>query len=113
MKPEHLAAAKSIFANTNIQISADGQCHLGAVLGTHSFTEAYVTQKVATWTAEVSTLASIAATRPHTAYCSFTHGMVGCWMHVMRTIPDIGPLFQPLKDAAYSLSYWSWSLLNQ
>ena len=68
MKPEHLAAAKSIFANINIQITVNGQCHLGAALGTHSFTEAYVTQQVATWTAEVSTLASIAVTMPHAAY---------------------------------------------
>ena len=56
---------------------------------------------MATWTAEVSTLANIAATRPHAAYCAFTHGMVGRWMYVMRTIPDIGPLFQPLEDAIY------------
>ena len=27
--------------------------------------------------------------------------MIGRWMYVMRTIPDIGPLFKPLKDAIY------------
>ena len=52
-------------------------------------------------TAEVSTLASIAATRSHSAYCAFSHGIVGRWMYVMRTIPDIGPPFQPLEDAIY------------
>ena len=58
-------------------------------------------QKVAAWTAEVSALAVVAATRPHTAYCAFTHGMIGRWIYtyVMRTVPNIGPLFQPLEDA--------------
>ena len=100
VKPEHLAAAESIFARTNIQITAQGQKHLGAALGTHSFTEAYVSQKVATWIAEVTVLANVASTRPHAAYCAFTHGMIGRWMYVMRTIPDISPLFKPL-DAIY------------
>ena len=90
-----------IFANTNIQITAQGQRHLGAALGTRSFTEAYVSQKVATWTAEVTVLASVASTRPHVAYCAFTHGMIGRWMYVMRTIPDISPLLKPLEDAIY------------
>ena len=101
VKPEHLAAAESIFASTSIQITAQGQRHLGAALGTRSFTEAYVTQKVATWTAEVTALAGVASTRPHAAYCAFTHGMIGHWMYVMRTIPDISPLFKPLEDAIY------------
>ena len=77
VKSEHLTAAESIFASTSIQITAQGQRHLGAALGTRSFTEAYVTQKVATWTAEVTALAGVASTRPHAAYCAFTHGMIG------------------------------------
>ena len=55
--------------------------------------------KVCTWTAEVSSFASIAANRPHAAYCAFTHGMIGRWVYIMRTIPDVGLLFQPLEDA--------------
>ena len=47
VKPEHLANAHSIFADTNIQVAAGGQRHLGAALGSHSFTKEYVTQKVA------------------------------------------------------------------
>ena len=99
MKPEHLANAQSIFVDTNIQVTARGQRHLGAALGSRSFAEEYVAQKVAAWTAEVSALAVVAATRPHAAYCAFTHGMIGRWIYVMRTIPNIGPLFQPLEDA--------------
>ena len=54
-----------------------------------------------TWTAEVTALAGVASTRPHAAYCAFTHSMIGRWMYVMRTIPDISPLFKPLEDAIY------------
>ena len=82
-----------LFADTDIQVTARGQCHLGAALGSRSFAEEYVTQKVPDLTAEVSTLAAVADTRPHAAYCAFTHGMTGCWIYVMRTIPNIGPLF--------------------
>jgi len=48
VKPEHLSTAKALFANFNIQITARGQRHLGAALGTREFTEEYVTAKVAT-----------------------------------------------------------------
>ena len=64
----------------------------------HSFRNsfAYITQKVATWTAEVSALASIASIRLHAAYCAFTRGMVDRW--IMRTsFPNIGPLLNLLK----------------
>lgn len=27
-----------------------------------------------------------------------THGMISLWVYIMRTIPNIGPLFQPLED---------------
>ena len=40
VKPKHLAAAESIFACTSIQITTQGQRHLGAALGIRSFTEA-------------------------------------------------------------------------
>ena len=58
-----------------------------------------MSKKVCSWTAEVSTLADIAANRPHAAYCAFTHGMIGRWTYLMRTIPNVSHLFQPLEDA--------------
>lgn len=55
--------------------------------------------KVASWTAEVSALADGVATWPHAAYYTFAHGMIGRWIYVMRTIPNIDSLFEPLEDA--------------
>ena len=44
-------------------------------------------------------MAGIASSRPHAAYCAFTHGMMSRWVYLMRTIPNISSLLQPLEDA--------------
>ena len=41
----------------------------------------------------------VVASWPHAA---FTHGLIGQWVYLMRTVPDIPPVssfFQPLEDA--------------
>ena len=50
------------------------------------------------WTAEVFALTKCASSWPHAAYRAFTHVVVGHWVYLMRTIPKIGFLFQPLED---------------
>ena len=40
----------------------------------------------------------LAKTHPQAAYTVFTHGLSSKWTFLMRTIPDIGALFQPLED---------------
>ena len=99
VKPEHLSSALTMFANTNIKITAHGQRHLGAALGSREFAEEYVTTKVESWTADVSALAEIVTSRPHAAYCAFTHGLIGHWVYLMRTVPGISSFIQPLEDA--------------
>ena len=97
VKPEHLSSAQTMFANTNIRITTHGQQHLGAALGSREFGEEYVTTKVESWTAEVSALAEIATSRPHAAYCAFTHGLIGRWVYLMRTVPGISNLLRSSK----------------
>ena len=99
VKPHLLTIAKSIFADTGMQITDQGQRHLGAALGSREFAEGFVAKKVCSWSSEVLALAEIATNRPHAAFCAFTHGMIGRWVYIMRTIPNVGPLFQPLEDA--------------
>ena len=41
-----LCYAQTLFSDTNIQIPCEGQCHLGAAIGTRSFTESYVSKKI-------------------------------------------------------------------
>ena len=71
VKPEHLTPAQQFFADTNIQITARGQRHLGAVLGSREFAEEYVADKVQSWVSKVSALAGITNSRPHAAFSAF------------------------------------------
>ena len=48
------------------------------------------------WICAVERLSSIALTQPHAAYAAFTHGLVGKWTYLTRTIEDI---LQPLENA--------------
>ena len=48
-----LNKAKSIFSDLSIKITTEGQRHLGAALGSESFKEAYVNEKVAEWHKEL------------------------------------------------------------
>ena len=89
VKPEHLSQAESLFADTNITVTVEGQRHLGAALGSRAFAEEYVSKKVTDWVSEITLLSEIAQTCPHSAYCALTHGLIGRWTYVMRTIPDI------------------------
>ena len=53
--------AKSIiFSDLSIKITTEGQRHLGAALGSESFKEAYVNEKVAEWHKELEHLSIIA-----------------------------------------------------
>ena len=99
VKEEHLTQAKELFADSGVQITADGRRHLGATLGTRSFADTYVSRKVQDWVAEVKTLASIALSQPHAAFAALTHGLCGRWNYLQRTIPYTLELFQPLEDA--------------
>ena len=46
-----------MFADTDINITTEGKRHLGAVVGTRSYTEEYVAGKVEKWTEEIKKLA--------------------------------------------------------
>ena len=79
-KPEHAEKAKQLFAGTSVSICAGK----GAAIGSKSFTEEYVRNKVRTWVEEVKCLACIAATHPHSVYT----------VHSPMVSPVGGPLSQ-------------------
>ena len=74
VKPEFLAAAQELFLGTGVNVTVEGVCHLEAVLGSHSFTEAYVTERVGSWLNCVQRLSGIIKVHPHAAYSAFVHG---------------------------------------
>jgi hypothetical protein len=77
VKPELASEAKRIFENTDVQISTNGQRHLGAAIGTIEFMEAYAAQKIVKWVGEIESLTAIARSRPHAcslcSFCSWCH----------------------------------------
>ena len=99
VKQEYLSLATEPFADSGIQVTVEGRRHLGAALGTRSFTEAYVNDKVLEWVGEVARLSSITSSQPHTAYAALTHGLISKWTYLMRTVQGIGDLFEPLEKA--------------
>ena len=72
MKQEHFALANEIFADLGVQITVDGRRHLGATLGTISFAETYVRNKVQEWVGEMARLSSIASSQPQAAYAALS-----------------------------------------
>ena len=52
--------AQTIFDNTKIKITTDGQGHLGAVIGTANFKQNYMKEKINQWIQELRILSKIA-----------------------------------------------------
>ena len=99
VKEEKLEEAQNTFQGTNVAITSEGRKLLGAALGTPSFIDIYVQQKVTEWTQEVEQLSNIAISQPHAAYSAFTHGLISKWTYLSRTVPDIENHMKPLEEA--------------
>ena len=52
IKPEREQAAREVFRDTAINVTTEGHKHLGAALGSRSFLEEYVGEKVDEWVNE-------------------------------------------------------------
>ena len=98
-KPEKEENAKNVFAGTAINISTQGQKHLGAVLGSRSHLKVYVSEKVEDWVEKVVRLAEFAVTQPQVYYTAYTLGLKRPLTYYSRTLPDIEALLEPLECA--------------
>ena len=75
--------ANTVFGN---DITAEGERHLGAVLGSQSCKYQYRKEKVTKWKAEIETLYEIAKNEPHAVYIALTKGYKSKFTYFMRTI---------------------------
>ena len=98
-KPEREDVAREVFANIAINITSEGHKHLGAVLGSRSFLDEYVREKVEDWVHQVSKLAEFAISQPQASYAAFTVGLRHRWTYFLRTLPDITELLAPQEHA--------------
>ena len=99
IKPGKEESAHAIFDGTAINISAQGQKHLGAALGSMAFLEEYVNGKVEDSVSQIVKLAEFAASHPQACYAAFTFGLRHRWTYFLRTLPDIEDLLEPLERA--------------
>ena len=98
VKAEHLPSATKLFQGTGVNITTNGKQHLGAALGSRSFVESYMQDKVGQWVDIIKNLSVIARTQPHAAYSAFIHGLSSKWIYFLRTIPDTADLLVPLDE---------------
>ena len=66
-----------------------------------TFTEEYVRDKVKGWTKDIMDLAKVAKSQPHAAYAAYVHGLSSRWSYLLRTVPEVGDLLQPLEEALH------------
>ena len=100
-KPELLDSAREIFERSGVQVTANGQCHLGAAIGSHRFAEEYVAEKVKLWSEKNHALSNFAQAHLHSAYNAFTLGVIHKWNFLMRTVKSIVNLLQILEDVIH------------
>lgn len=98
VKEQDYERAESLFQDTGVVVTHDGKRHLGSAIGSHSFVENYVEEKVTEWKREVERLSEIAMTQPQAAYAALTHGLVSKWTYLARTTPNIDTLLKPLEE---------------
>ena len=92
------ATATDLFSDTGITVCSEGTRNMEAAIGISNFMNSFMQEKVDTWVQEVKRLLIIAMEQPQSAYAAFTHGVRGQWNYVMKTMPGIELVLQPLKD---------------
>ena len=69
------AEAKDKFQET-VNITTEGQRHLGVVIGSSEFKGQYCAEKINKWKDELLTLSEIAETHPQMAYAVYIKGYI-------------------------------------
>ena len=90
--------AKEMFAVTGIDIT-EGCKPLGTALGSRSYFEQYVGDKVEDWVGKVTRLEEFAGSQPQASHAAFTFGLRHRWTYFMTTLPDIETLLRSLERA--------------
>ena len=93
----------SSFSGSGIRVTSNGRPYLGAAIGSESYIQSFVADKIKGWSEEIAVLARFAESQSHAAHCAFTHGLSIHWMFVSLTVPFDSVIFQPLEDVIRQL----------
>ena len=68
--------AQNLFANSRVNITAEGKIHLGRVIGNTEYCNEYVKDLVKDWDNHFIILSTIAKTQPQAIYLAFIYQWV-------------------------------------
>ena len=94
-----IEAVQKIFKDDGIKITHQGRRILGSVIGTESFTDQCIKNKVERWVKDLQSLSKYAQDDPQAVSSAFTKGLSSRWTHFQRTVADASELFEPLQNA--------------
>ena len=99
VKPEFVTEAEKLFNANDINFTTVGRIHLGAAIGSENFCQTFQQNKVTEWKEQVTKLAKIAQTQPHSAYSALVHGLKGRWTFATRTNEFHSDCLSPLESS--------------
>ena len=65
----------SSFSGSGIRVTSNGHPYLGAAIGSESYIQSFIADKVKGRSEEITVLARFVESQPHADYCAFTHGL--------------------------------------
>ena len=80
-----------------VNITTEGQRHLGAVIASQEYKDQYCEEKVCTWKEEIERLSEIVA------YIGFTKGFKSKFTYFMRTIGSFEVYVDPIQEVIEDL----------
>ena len=98
VKSDVLADEAKRVSGEEVNITTEGQRHLGAVIGSQEFKDEYCQEKVRKWKRELEALSEIARSQPHAAYTVFTKGYKSKFTYFMRTIGSFEDYVDPIQE---------------
>ena len=94
--------AKRVFGE-EVNITTEGQRHLGAVIASQEYKDQCCEEKVWAWKDEIERLSEIAKSKPHAAYIAFTKGYKSKFTYFMRTIGSFEDYVDPVQEVIEDL----------
>ena len=96
-RPDREIIVKETFKETAINVTVQGQRHVGAAIRSQEYIEEYVNDKVTNCISTITKLAEFNVTQPQASYAAaYTFGLKHRWTYFPRTLPEIQDLLEPL-----------------
>ena len=101
VKPQSVERATALFQHLGFKI-VTGTRYLGGHIGNEAACTEWINEKVEGWTRGIRALAIMARSSPQCAFAGLQKSLQSEWMHLQRSIGDIGPAFAPVENAISS-----------